>query len=154
MAVWYLDTSALVKRYVQESGTAWVLGFTDWAAGHDLYTVRVAGPEMIAALFRKARTGEVATDEVRRSAVNFRSDWKQQYQIIEVTASVADKAMNLAEEHGLRGYDAVHLAAAIVLQQIRKSMDLPALTFVSADVRQRDTAAAQGLTVEDPNEHN
>lgn len=146
MAVWYLDTSALVRRHVQESGTAWVLGFTDWAAGHDLYAVRVAGSQ--------SPDREVATDEARRSADNFRSDWKQQRQIIEVTASVADKAMNLAEKHGLRGYDAVHLAAAYVLQQIRKSIDLPALTFVSADVRQRDTAAAEGLTAEDPTEHN
>jgi len=153
MAVYYLDTSALVKRYAQEPGTAWVLNLTDVAAGHDLYTVRVTGPEMIAALFGKARTGEVSPDEARRSAENFRADWQQQYQIVEVTALVADKAMELAEKHRLRGYDAVHLASALALQQMRETMELPLLTFVSADARQRETAAVEGFPVEDPNEH-
>ena len=153
MAVYYLDTSALVKRYAQEYGTTWVLGLTDVTAGHDLYTVRVTGPEMIAALFRKARTGEVSPDGARRSAENFRVDWQQQYQIVEVTATVAERAMELAEQHGLRGYDAVHLASALALQKMRDAMQLPSLTFVSADVRQRETATAEGLTVEDPNLH-
>lgn len=153
MAVYYLDTSALVKRYARESGTAWVLNLTALAAGHDLYTVRITGPEMIAALFRKARTGEVSPDEARRSAEYFRADWQQQYQVVEVTALIADKAMELAEKHWLRGYDAVHLAAALALQQMREAMELPSLTFVSADVRQRETASAEGFAVEDPNQH-
>jgi predicted nucleic acid-binding protein len=153
MAVYYLDTSALVKRYAQEPGTSWVLDLTDVATEHDLYTVRVTGPEMIAALFRKVRTGEISQEEARRSAENFREDWRQQYHIVEVTARVADQAMELAEKHGLRGYDAVHLASALALQQIRKAMELPSLTFVSADAQQRDTAAAEGFPVEDPNKH-
>jgi predicted nucleic acid-binding protein len=153
MAVYYLDTSALAKRYVQESGTVWVLDLTDLAAGHDLYTVRVTGPEMIAALFRKARTGEISADDAIRSAENFRTDWQQQYQIVEVTAHIADKAMELAEKHGLRGYDAVHLASVLAVQQMREAMQLPPLTFVSADVRQCETAIAEGVAVEDPNQH-
>ena len=153
MAAYYLDTSALAKRYVQEAGTAWVLNLTDVITGHDLYTVPVTGPEMIAALFRKARTGDISLDEATRSAGNFRTDWQQQYQIVEVTASIADQAMELAEKHGLRGYDAVHLAVAFTLQQMRELMELPPLTFVSADVQQLEAAAAEGLPVEDPSEH-
>jgi hypothetical protein len=153
MAVYYLDTSALAKRYVQEAGTAWVLDLTRAITGHDLYTVRVTGPEMIAALFRKSRTGDISLDEAIRLAANFRTDWQQRYLIVEVTAGVADQAMELAEKHGLRGYDAVHLAAAFTLQQIRESMGLSALTFVSADAQQREAAAAEGLPVEDPSEH-
>jgi predicted nucleic acid-binding protein len=153
MAVYYLDTSALVKRYAQERGTAWMLSLTDVTAEHDLYTVRVTGPEMIAALFRKARTGQISPDEAIRSAENFRADWRGQYQIVEVTALVADKAMELAEKHSLRGYDAVHLASAVALQQMREAMELPSIIFVSADVQQRETAAAESLPVEDPNQH-
>ena len=153
MAVYYLDTSALVKRYAQERGTIWILSLTDVTAEHDLYTVRVTGPEMIAALFRKARTGEISPDEASRSAENFRADWRGQYQIVEVTALVADKAMELAEKYGLRGYDAVHLASAVALQQMREAMELPSLIFVSADAQQRETAAVEGFPVEDPNEH-
>jgi predicted nucleic acid-binding protein len=152
VAVYYLDTSTLVKRYAQETGTEWVIALADSAA-EDLYTVRVAGPEMIAALFRKARMKEVPLEEAKRAAENFRQDWLAQYLILEVSASVASQAMDLAEKHGLRGYDAVHLAAALSLQEIRNTMELPALTFVSADDHQREAAAAEGLLVDDPNKH-
>lgn len=74
MAVYYLDTSALVKRYVQEQGTAWIGKLTDPATAHDLYTVRLAGPEMIAALFRKARIGQIAPSHAIQAAANFRTD--------------------------------------------------------------------------------
>ena len=152
MAVYYLDTTTLVKRYAQETGTEWVIALAD-AAAQDLYTVRVAGPEMIAALFRKARTKEAPLEEAKRAADNFREDWLAQYLILEVSASVTSLAMDLAEKHALRGYDSVHLAAALLLQKIRDAMDLPALTFISADDHQRQAAAAEGLLVDDPNEH-
>jgi len=101
MAVYYLDTSALVKRYASETGTVWVMNLTEPRVGHDIYTVRVTGPEMIAALFRKARTRQVSQAEAVRSAKNFRADWQMQYQVLEVTAGVVDRAMELAEKHGL-----------------------------------------------------
>jgi predicted nucleic acid-binding protein len=153
MAVYYLDTSALVKRYAQENGTAWISALTDPAAGHDLYTVRLTGPEMIAALFRKARMGQVRLDEVVRSANNFREDWRRQYQIVEVTDAVADRAMELAERHALRGYDAVHLAAAMALQAVRQTLQLPPLTFISSDAQQLQAAEAEGLLIQDPNQY-
>jgi predicted nucleic acid-binding protein len=152
MAVYYLDTSALAKRYSQESGTSWTLALTDPAAGHDLYTVRLTGPEMIAALFRKARTGQVSLDEAIRSASDFRTDWQEQYQIVEVSARVADRAMELAEQHGLRGYDAVHLAAAMTLQLLRQTMQLPPLIFVSSEGQQLQAAMDEGFSVIDPNQ--
>lgn len=151
MAVYYLDTSALVKRYVLEAGTGWVLHLTAAATRADLYTVRLTGPEMIAALFRKARTGDIPLAEAIRAAGNFRVDWRQQYRIVEVNASLADRAMALAEQHGLRGYDAVHLAAALELQVVRQVLQLPSLTFVSADDEQLRVAATEGLPTENPN---
>lgn len=47
MAVYYFDTSALVKRYANEVGTAWIISITDPLVRTDLYTVRLTGPEMI-----------------------------------------------------------------------------------------------------------
>ncbi|MCZ7574883.1 MAG: type II toxin-antitoxin system VapC family toxin [Ardenticatenaceae bacterium] len=115
MAVYYFDTSALVKRYAQEAGTAWVMNLTDPAIGHDIYIVRITGPEMVAALFRKVRTGEITPADAARATANFRTDFRTQYQIVEVTPSVADRAMTFAQQHSLRGYDAVQLAAAVEL---------------------------------------
>ncbi len=153
MAVYYLDTSALVKRYAQETGTGWIMNLTDPAAGHDLYTVRLTGPEMVAALFRKARTGQISQSDAALFSSNFRVDWQGQYQVIEVSVTVADRAMTMAEHYTLRGYDAVHLAAALILQDIRQTTGLPPLTFISADEEQLQAARAGGLPIENPNNY-
>jgi predicted nucleic acid-binding protein len=153
MPVYYFDTSALVKRYASEVGTAWVVSISDPAAKNDLYTVRLTGPEMIAAFFRKVRTGDIRLAEATRLASDFRADWRGQYQIVEISAGVADRAMALAERYNVRGYDAVHLAAAMELQALRRAMRLSLLTFVSADENQLGVASAEGLATENPNHH-
>jgi hypothetical protein len=153
MAVYYLDTSALVKRYAQEVGTNWILNLTDRVAGHDLYTVRITGPEIIAALFRKVRVGEISQGDAGLFVTNFRLDWQHQYQILEIGPEISDLAMELAEEHGLRGYDAVHLASALRLQEVRSTLGLATLTFISADKDQLQIAVTEGLLVENPNNY-
>ena len=151
MASFYVDTSALVKRYAREQGSAWVIALVDPAQGNDLYTVRVATAEVIAALSRKARTGGITPADAAYGARLFRQDWQSDYLILEVTQTVIDRAMDLAQAHGLRGYDAVHLGAALDIHAARQALGLPALTFVSADADQRGAAAAEGLLIEDPN---
>jgi predicted nucleic acid-binding protein len=145
-----LDTSALAKRYARETGTAWILSPTDPASGHDLYSVRLTGPEVVATLFRKARGGQITLAQARHATANFRVDWQHQYQIVEVTPCVAERAMALAEQYGLRGYDAVHVAAALELQDLRRALHLPALTFVTADEEQLQAATAEGLLTANP----
>ncbi len=153
MAAYYLDSSALVKRYVREAGTPWIHDLTSLRASHVLYTVRVTGPEIIAALTKKVRTGEVGQHVVASASSIFRRDWRGRYDIIEVSAAIAERAMNFAERHGLRGYDAVHLAAAIEVHLQGRAGFAPLLTFVSADVHQLRVATAEGLSVDDPNAH-
>ena len=153
MAAFYLDTSALAKRYARESGTSWVRGLVAVRAGNHVYTVRLTGPEMISALFRKARTGEISLAAAQQASARFRRDWRGRYHLIEVHAALTSRAMNLAEAHGLRGYDAVHLAAALELHRRRQAAALPSLSFVSADTGQLRAAAAEGLLTDDPNTH-
>lgn len=153
MAAFYLDTSAVLKRYTQERGTAWLQRLTDPRARHLLYTVRLTGPEMIAAVYRKARMGEIGLVDARNAANAFRQHWRHEYAIIEVSVATADRAMNIAEQHSLRGYDAVHLAATLEMQVERARRGMPPLTFISADAEQLRAAVAEGLPVDDPNVH-
>lgn len=150
MAAYYLDTSALVKRYVHEPGSNWIRALMARVAGHDLYTVRLAGPEAIAALTRKVRTGDMAATDAARSSRAFRRHWRRRLLIVEVTETTAERAMDLAERHGLRGYDAVHMAAAVLVDEARRPLGLPTITFVSADTAQRQAAVVEGMLVEDP----
>lgn len=89
-----------------------------------------------------------------KSEANFKADFRGQYQVIEITIDLADRAMRLAEEHGLRGYDAVHLAAAVELQTVRAEMELPPMTFISADNDLNAAAQSAGLLIDNPNNHN
>jgi predicted nucleic acid-binding protein len=149
----YLDTSALIKRYIQERGTVWIQQLTDPAVGHLFFTVRLTGPEMIAAIYRRVNVGASTLADAQRAATTFRLDWQHEYQIVEVSASTASSAMSLAERHLLRGYDAVHLAAALEVQGLQRATGQPPLTFVSADLAQLRAAMAEGLPVDDPNNY-
>ena len=153
MAAYYIDSSALVKRYVAETGSTWMIGLTDPAAGHDLYTVTLTGPELISAMTRRARGGHLAPPLSAQALARFKQDWQLQYQLIEPDASVISRAMSIAEVHGLRGYDAVHVAAALELLVQRPSGQLPPLTFVSADQDQLAVAGGVELPIENPNQH-
>lgn len=52
MVPYFFDTSALVKRYAKEVGTAWVFSLVRPAAGNRLYLVRITGVELVSALIR------------------------------------------------------------------------------------------------------
>jgi uncharacterized protein len=151
MAHYYLDSSALVKRYVAERGTSWISHVCDAASGHTLYTVRISGAELIAALFRRSRAGSLSVLDAQAEAAQFKADVPYDYEIVEVTEALVNAAMILAERHGLRGYDAVQLAAALELQTTLTASGLPTLTLVSADAELNAAAVAEGLMVEDPN---
>lgn len=149
MAVYYFDTSALVKRYVTETGAGWVRTLTDPVNGHDIYVARIAGPEAVSAFVRQAPPlAKLAT-----VLANFEFDFHNQYQQLALTDSVIATAMRLAEAHRLRGYDAVQLAAAVELHRVRESAGLPPQVFVSADQPLNAAAASEGLFVDDPNGH-
>ncbi|MBI3943745.1 MAG: type II toxin-antitoxin system VapC family toxin [Chloroflexi bacterium] len=88
MAAFYLDTSAIVKRYADENGTTWVTGLFVAPSANEFYTVRLAGPEMISALFRKASRLEMTQLNARRAADKFKKDWQSRYEIIEVSVEL------------------------------------------------------------------
>ncbi len=151
MAHYYLDSSALVKRYVAERGTAWVNNLCDASSGHVVYTARVSGVEIVAALFRRVRVGSLALADAQAETAQLKIDLMIDYQIVEVTETLVNAAMSLAERDGLRGYDAIQLAAGLELQAARVASGLSPLIFVCADADLNAAAAAEGLSVENPN---
>jgi predicted nucleic acid-binding protein len=88
-----------------------------------------------------------------RNLSDFKNDFQSQYQLISVNSTVVNHAMDLAESHRLRGYDAVQLAAAVEWQQVGKGIGLLLLTFVSADTLLNAAATREGLAVDNPLSH-
>ncbi|WP_152054212.1 type II toxin-antitoxin system VapC family toxin [Tautonia marina] len=145
MAFYFLDTSALVKRYVQETGTAWLQSFCQPAAGHTLFLARITLAEMVAAITRRERGGSIAPADAAMALADFQLDFARQYLPMEITAALIVQAAQLARTHGLRGYDAVQLAAALEVHA-----RVPTLTLISADQELNAAATASGMSVDDP----
>ena len=153
MTIYFLDSSAVVKRYVPEAGSVWVQGITDPVAGNLLYLTRITGAEVISAVTRRQKRGQITAIDAAAALTAFRRDFPPGYLIIEVTPSLVTQAMNLAERHGLRGYDAVQLAAALQLRDQCAASGLPAPLFIAADNELNAAAQAEGLLVDNPNNH-
>jgi predicted nucleic acid-binding protein len=109
----YLDASALVKRYVSESGSAEVIHRIGEAAA--VGTATICRVEIAAALAKAARLGFLSRESARSAHEAFRKDWLD-YIRLPVNEPVLDHAIDLAWSQGLRGYDAVQLATAVYWQ--------------------------------------
>lgn len=135
----YADTSSIVKIYVTESQTAEVrrlLGSVDGFASSI-----VAYPEVRAALASAIQQARHSSAEHMRAVRDFERDWALAKKI-DLDEPLARAAGDLAEQHGLRGFDAIHLASALTLQR-----ELGEPVFFSAfDDRLVDAAVASGLS--------
>jgi predicted nucleic acid-binding protein len=108
----YLDTSALVKVYVEEAGSPHVREKAGQAEG--LATSRIAYAEARAALARKLREHGLSRLSYRSVVEDLDQDWEE-YFVVDVSDAVVKLAGVLAEKHALRGADAIHLASALSL---------------------------------------
>lgn len=153
MSHYYLDASALVKRYVDEVGSDWLRTMIASDQPSLVFTSRITIVEVISAFARRAREGSLSSEELAIARDAFRGDCLNEYQIMPPTMTVIDLACSLLERHPLRAYDAIHLATALGAQQFLVAQGYPVLTFLSADDRLNDAATAVGLAVNNPNHH-
>ncbi len=110
----YLDSSALVKQYLVELGTPET---KEVVAEADLTATTVISRVEVAAAFAKAvRTDAARREDVRSLLGSFRNDWPDLFSL-HVSDAVVDRAERLVWDEGLRGYDAVQLASALVWRE-------------------------------------
>mgnify|MGYP001011999097 CR=1 FL=1 len=99
MSLYFFDSSALVKRYVAETGTAWVLEITRPGTGHTLLIARITWVEMLSALARRQREGSLTAAQVDQAAQSFRYDLDMQYQVVELTQELTEVAGRLVRNY-------------------------------------------------------
>lgn len=150
MAAYYFDSSAIVKRYVQEIGTARVRRLTRRGKPDPIYLARITVVEVTAALARRKKGGSLTGPRTSSILTRFRRYLAARYHILEVTPGLLTAATTLAYSHGLRAYDAVQLAVALELNQRWLSAGLGGITPVSSDKELNTAALVEGLIVEDP----
>jgi len=104
-----------VKRYVLEPGSEEVSLVI--ARARVVGTCALTRVEVTSALARAARTRMLSSEEASSAMKMFQSDWES-FVRIDLTESLLTRAVNAAWQHQLRGYDAVHLAAALFWQEM------------------------------------
>jgi predicted nucleic acid-binding protein len=134
----YLDTSALVKIYVEETRSGDVRESAKGSEG--LATSRIAYAEARAAFARKRREQGLSRVSYRSVVNDLDQDWND-YFIVDVSESVVRAAGILAENHALRGADAIHLASAVTLSN--KAGE--SVMFLCFDGRLATAAEKEGL---------
>lgn len=153
MLTYFCDSSALAKRYVAETGSAWLMATIDPKVGNYVFIARITFVEVFSAISRKERGGHISAIDAATAKKQFETDYSGEFVSVEITETLILAAAKLAEKHALRGYDAVQLAAALETQAKRAVRGLPSLTLLSADTDLNDAAIAEGLTVDNPNNY-
>lgn len=134
----FVDTSSLLKLLIEEDGSEraeLIWDTADVLAGSALIVVEARAT--LAAAERGARLTAAQHREANRGLVAL----VDELSIVEITEQLITEAADLAEQEALRGYDAVHLASALMVE---------AELITSADAALCDAAARRGLHVANP----
>ena len=133
----YFDTSALVPLIVAEPSSPTCSQL--WNEATRVISSRLVYPEARAALAQAERVQRLTASELR-AAVEDLNALVEEIDYLEVTASLAMSAGQLAEAHALRGYDVVHLASAHAANDAE-------LVLVTGDQHLGSAAAQIGISV-------
>lgn len=110
----YLDASALVKRYVQEKGSEQV---NAWIGGAEMViTGLITRVEVSAAIARAGRMNLISPEQALAAISKFRLEWES-FIRLPITENTVIRGDALACDYNLRGYDATHLACALIWQE-------------------------------------
>jgi predicted nucleic acid-binding protein len=136
----YLDASAQVKRYVAEEGSPEVNDLLSRA--DSVLTNLISRAEVAAAIMRASRMGIINREDARKAIAQVRSEWEN-LQRLPVTEATVGRADTLVSDHDLRGYDAVHMASALIWQETI----VEPITMATFDRNLWNVAQTAGLTI-------
>ena len=151
MALYFFDSSALVKRYVHEQGSTWVRDTTATASEHLIHLSLLTTTEIASALARRQREGSLSPHESDRLFGAFLADCARSYLLLRIDADIIQRALSLVRLYPLRSADAIQLATAVVLRHTLREAQFGPIVVTSADDRILQAAIQEDLPVENPN---
>jgi uncharacterized protein len=145
---YYLDTSALVKLYVREAGTDWLLRLAG-SAEIVMHISSLARVELRAAVRRRQRIGDISDQIAGAILDQFKLDLSSLLVVQPITEWAIEESTRLVDRHPLRAYDTLQLAGCLTLNAARNEGDQPT-AFVCADAVLLAAARDEGLFGLDP----
>jgi len=151
LALYYLETSALVKLYVLEPGTDRLLQLASNLSENRLVVLALSPVEVRSAIRRRERAGDIDPDTASLILDGLQRHLESRFLRQPLNDTVLDAALEMIDRYALRAYDAVQLAGCLALK-IATGTELP--TFVCADQQLVAAARSELLPVLDPCEGN
>ena len=145
MSRYFLDSSALVKRYRNEVGSQWVLQLL--SPPNHLVIHRLSHIEVASAILRR-NADTLSAFQAPAALATFNKDVADIFDVLEFNDQLISTALAVVSRHRLRAADAIQLASALLSKSGAQE-----LILVSADDELNAAAAAEGLQVENPNLH-
>jgi uncharacterized protein len=136
----YADTSALIKRYVRESGSDQVIALLDGYS--NLGTAALTLVEMASAMSKAGRMGWVDNSSLKVAWKDFQVHWPA-YIRLPISSVIIERAAELAWRRGLRAYDAAHLSCALAWKDVTGEE----VVFACFDRNLSEAAQKEGLIV-------
>ena len=137
----YFDTSALIKRYVSEKGSARVVSLL---RRHDLLSSAITPVEVMSALCRRKRNGELSDEDFAATLSRVQGE-RTRWELIELGPTVLSRAEEIVQGIvPMRSSEAIHVASLLTFQAASGTR----IPFVTGDDRQREAAAQIGLNVD------
>jgi predicted nucleic acid-binding protein len=153
MSHYFMDSSALIKRYIVETGTNWVRSIITPSTRNTIIIAHITQAEIVSGAMRHKRERTITERTAHATRLLVDRHASQEYRVIDLTGQIVQRAEDLLEHYSLRAYDSIQLASAVVSNARFVAAGLSPLTFVSADNRLLAVASAEGLATDDPNVH-
>ena len=151
MSAYFLDSSALVKRYRTETGSTWIKRLVEPATGHTITICEITLSEVAAALAAAQRApGGISRKELDEAVDLFLGHCDTRYALLGVVRATVRLAVNLTQSYRLRGCDAIQLAAALSANRDLLAAGLSPLKFIASDEDLLSAAHEEGLATENP----
>jgi uncharacterized protein len=150
--IYFLDTSALAKRYLTEKGSLRVRRLLDRRADV-FYQTFLTPVELASALYRRLRERDITSEELALTLRAYVTHSHQDYLWVPYSETLMERASTLLAHHALRALDAVQLASALDLKDRLPADELP-VTFLSADERLVESARREHLQARNPERWN
>ncbi len=144
--LYYLDSSAWVKCYYDESGSDWIVKLFE--KENVLACSTLGRVEITGVIARKHKAKAITARQIQMIYNSMDKDWSLFIQI-QITEEIVELACELAKSHALRGADAIHLSSLNILRE-RLSLDNNSPIFVVSDKELKKAALTLGFEVIDP----
>ncbi len=139
----YLDSSALVKMYIEEDGSDKVNALLEESS--IAAVSMLAYPETLAAITRRHKAGDIETPVFEEIKKAFKADWKS-FTVVEMRKEVFQFVDTVIDRHSLKGAGSIHLSTALWLKETLKED----VVFVASDVELLKAAKAEKLRILNP----